>query len=93
ANIYEKKIPITPETSKLCQILNLNPLKLISSGTLVITAKSEYSDRIIATLHSNGIPATFIGEIKQEKTVILHRTDGTQEIIAEQNQDQLWNVV
>ena len=35
---HEEKIPIYEETRKICQVLNIDPLKTISSGTLIISA-------------------------------------------------------
>jgi hydrogenase maturation factor len=92
ANIYEDHIPIAKETSEICSVFNLDPLRLISSGTLLMSLNPKYFDQLTSGLNSNGIVATCIGEITLEKSVTLIKKDGTHETLTEQNQDQLWNV-
>jgi len=92
ANIYVDNIPIAKETYEICKVFDLDPLRLISSGTLLMSLNPNYYDQIISSLNSKGIPATYIGEIKKEKTITLIKKNGTQEILTEQNKDQLWNV-
>jgi hydrogenase expression/formation protein HypE len=38
--VYREKIPINPIVSKICSRLDLDPLKLISSGSLIVVAKN-----------------------------------------------------
>ncbi|MHA1650969.1 MAG: AIR synthase family protein [Candidatus Helarchaeota archaeon] len=92
AIVYKERIPIAKETQEICKILNLNPLRLISSGTLLLTIKPQNLTQIITILAKHRIKATCIGEIRKEKEIHLLRDDGTQELIAEHNQDQLWTV-
>ena len=92
ADIYEDRIPIAKETKEICKIFNIYPLRLISSGTLLMSISPHYINQILSALTSHGITATCIGEIKEEKIVTLHKNDGTQELITDQNQDQLWKV-
>jgi hydrogenase maturation factor len=37
--VYRDKIPVNPIVSKICSRLDLDPLKLISSGSLIVVAK------------------------------------------------------
>ncbi|MHA1321913.1 MAG: AIR synthase family protein [Candidatus Helarchaeota archaeon] len=92
ANIYKDKIPIKNETLEICKIFNLNPLRLISSGTLLMSVKPRALNKILSELNSQKIPASLIGEIIEEKRISLHSKDGTVEKITDQNQDQLWKV-
>ena len=93
ANIYEEQIPIANETKTICKIFNLNPLRLISSGTLLMSVNSNYENQIYSSFTSNGITATCIGEITDEKIITLYKRDRTQESITDENQDQLWKVI
>ena len=46
-NLYSEKFPLTEETIKVCETLDVDPLKVISSGTLlVITSKSKAHSNI-----------------------------------------------
>lgn len=92
ADIYENRIPIADETKQICKIFNLDPLRLIASGTLLMSVRPRFTDEILSTLTSSGIKATSIGKINKKRIITLHKIDGTQETITAQNQDQLWEV-
>ena len=61
--VYEEKIFVPEETSKICTHFNVDPLQLISSGSLLIVAKEEKAGKIISSLLQNGIQASIIGEV------------------------------
>lgn len=92
ANFYEDRIPIADETLKICNIFNLDPLRLIASGSLLMSIKPQFEEQILSTLTSNNIKATSIGEITKERVITFYKSDGTRELITDQNQDQLWKV-
>ena len=54
-------IPILPETREICAALNLNPLGLIASGSLLAAVPPDDAPQIIAALSAAGIPAAAIG--------------------------------
>jgi hydrogenase maturation factor len=61
--INAEKIPIKNETQLICNELNLNPLGLISSGSLIITCDSQYSNTLIKKITSAGINVNKVGKI------------------------------
>lgn len=65
--IDKEKIPIFPESQKLCGEFHLDPLQTITSGTLVIAAPPDETDNIIAGLKREHIHAVAIGEIKEKE--------------------------
>lgn len=90
ALVYNDKIPIMDETLKICGIYNINPLKLISSGCMIITCKN--GSELVMQLESEGVKATIIGQITNslEKRLVLE--DGYIDI-AEPLSDELYKVV
>lgn len=62
--IFEDKLPITPVTRKICKTFGINPLKLISSGSMLITCKN--GERLAEILKGEGIKATIIGKITND---------------------------
>jgi hydrogenase maturation factor len=89
--VYEKKIFIQPETQKICEYFKIDPLQLISSGALLISAKPEFADKIVEELKQNHINASVIGEFlknKHEHTII--RKDGTIQTLPRPVSDHLW---
>jgi len=61
--IRESRIPIRPETRRLCSVLKVNPLRLMSSGCLLIAADRRKSSLILRSLRKRGIHADIIGTI------------------------------
>ena len=60
----KNKLPILPETLDICRAFDINPLGLISSGSLLICAPK--GDKVVAELKANGIPATIIGKVTEK---------------------------
>ncbi len=63
--VYEKKIIIQEETRRICAYYEIDPLQLISSGSLLIIAENEKTNEIISNLSKNYIQASIIGEITE----------------------------
>ena len=61
--VYEEKIFIPEETRKICSHFEIDPLQLISSGSLLIVAEEEKTDKIISSLSRNDVQASIIGEV------------------------------
>jgi len=74
--IYAQKIPILPESKILCQEFGLNPLGTITSGTLLLTTKTENSKKILKTYKTKGIKASLIGKVKDKTCGIKIEVDG-----------------
>jgi hydrogenase maturation factor/phosphoglycolate phosphatase-like HAD superfamily hydrolase len=56
-------IPVLPVTRRLCQALDLSPLGLIGSGTLLITARPAHRENLIRLITAAGIQVTEIGRV------------------------------
>ncbi len=87
--IYEDRVPVAEETRKICEALSCDPLKLISSGTLLAAIprkKLGQSMRFIRDLR-------VIGELRSrsEGNVIV-KADGSEEKIRETVLDELWRL-
>jgi hydrogenase maturation factor len=57
------RIPVFPETRALCRLLDLNPLGLIGSGSLLICCRPAHAGRLEADLMRAGIQVARIGEV------------------------------
>jgi thiamin-phosphate kinase len=89
--IHEEKIPVQHETEKICKLFKINPLYLISSGALLIAAKPEAADKIVAQLKNKGIHATIIGQfLKNPKERFLVNKSGEQRDLPRPSSDHLW---
>ena len=59
--VYKGKMPLTSVTEKICNRYNIDPLRFISSGSMLITTHN--GDKLVELLKENGIKATIIGKI------------------------------
>jgi len=92
--VEESRIIVAPETESVCHALELDPLRVLSSGSLLIAAKQGNANRIIKALQRSGIPASIVGEItKPEKGRIFVKRDGTRVKLEPPARDELYKVL
>ena len=72
--VDERAIPMTDATKEICSILGINPFRLISSGSLLIS--TDEPDAVIDALKHKNIKATVIGEFTEKnegyKSINIH---------------------
>ncbi len=83
--VWEEKIPVAEETEVMAKALNVDILKLISSGVLVAAVPKALADEAVSLLRKHGIKASIIGLVHEHKhgLVVLHRKDGRKEVYDE----------
>ncbi len=64
--VHRDRIPVSPETQRLCALLGADPLGLIASGSLLICCDPADAADLVGTLAAAGIPAADIGELTEE---------------------------
>jgi hydrogenase maturation factor len=85
-------IPMREETRIICEKLSLDPLKLISSGTLLATASRNKTRRLVEKLSEKGFRATVIGRVTKSRRRI--GLLGREEVrMDEPPQDELWKAL
>lgn len=86
--LYNDRLPITDITKKVCRLFNIDPLKFISSGSMVITCKE--GDKLVEKLKENGVQAAVVGEIiKSDKILVI---EGKEELVPPPEEDELLKV-
>ncbi|NYT16327.1 MAG: hydrogenase [Methanomassiliicoccales archaeon] len=92
--ISERDIPIAEATKKICETLDVDPLKLMASGALIIVADKGKARKILANLEQNDIKAAIIGEIvDKEEGRILNRKDESRIPITAVDQDEVYRIL
>ena len=92
--LFETKIPIAPETRKVCEALNVDPLKLMGSGALLIVLERGNVEKLLAMLSEIGVDASVIGEIKHpEEGRVLVKADGGRVELEAVDQDEVYRVL
>jgi len=92
--VREDRIPLLPETRLFCQLLGLDPLGLIASGSLLVAAPPEEARKIRKALEKKGILCSEIGEFTpnpNERTLVLR--DGREVPLPLFPQDELTKVL
>jgi hydrogenase expression/formation protein HypE len=90
--IYREKIKIAKCTQKICTYFNINPLKLISSGSMLLVADPERGKELIKILHKEGIESHIIGEFTETNSKTIISENFTEEI-SDPGSDELYKVV
>ena len=92
--IHESRIAIRSETREVCSTLKVDPLRLMSSGCLLIVADKRKSNSIVQRLRANGIRASIIGKITQLNAGrMLVRLNGKPVEIGASERDELYRVI
>ena len=87
----ESAIPIKESTKAICNLFDIDPLKLISSGCMLIICDKEKKELIINELNKNHIEVSEIGKITKESISIIKG-----ELVEEIHQpesDELYKVI
>jgi hydrogenase expression/formation protein HypE len=61
--IHLDRIPVLPETRRICDLLGIDPLGLIGSGSLLICCGAEAADELQGELATQGIAVSDIGVV------------------------------
>ncbi len=85
--VYRSKVFVDPTVATICRALDIDPLRLISSGTLLVTAPRIDKELVKKT------GATVIGRIVPRKMGMRILSDGYEERISGPVQDELWRFI
>lgn len=61
--VDSSRILVLPETAAICSLLDLDPLRLIASGALLIAVAPEDERRVVETLAARGTPVAAIATV------------------------------
>ena len=86
--IFNDKIPILEITKKVCEEFKIDPLRLISSGSMLIT--TENGEALINQLTENRIEASIIGTICEKGGVLVHEDKDIN--VEAPKRDELFNI-
>ncbi|KXZ40368.1 Hydrogenase maturation factor [Alkalithermobacter thermoalcaliphilus JW-YL-7 = DSM 7308] len=90
--IYKEKIYIHKSTKLVCDHYKIDPLRLISSGSMIIGVSKDKLDLLKSEFEKENIDYFIIGEFTKEKEIILK--EGKQQTIVLQPQsDELYKVL
>ncbi len=92
--VKQEAITVRPETTKICRHFEIDPLQLISSGALLISAEAKNAKEILRNLELQQIQASIIGEFtgKADQRVLIQK-DGAPRVLPRPSSDHLWKAL
>jgi len=90
--LYEADLLIHEETRIICDVLAVDPLRLLSSGSLLIVVDPAKSKELVSSLASIHIPANIIGEMTPESKLFISK-DGVETVVTTVVQDELFRIL
>ncbi len=88
--LEEGRIPVAPETANLCRKYGIDPLKLISSGALLLSVEKGKEREVVEAL--SPIRATTVGTFKKSGRTLVKK-DGSMMTLHEAPEDELWRAL
>jgi hydrogenase expression/formation protein HypE len=92
--IIEEAIAVQPETAQICSHFQIDPLQLIGSGALLISAEAESASQIVRNLSREGVQASVIGEFTENVAHrVLIQKNGGVKVLPRPLSDHLWTAL
>lgn len=85
-----RDIPVRQETIEICEVFDINPYALISSGSMLITAQGGHD--LVDKLEKAGISATVVGKVTEGSDRVLINGE-TRRYLTPPGPDELYKVV
>lgn len=93
AELWDEAIPVEAVTKKICAHYDIDYLRLISSGSMIIMASPDKKSAILEKLEAEGVAAREIGRILPIEEGLYLLKDGEKQEIAPPRADELYKVV
>lgn len=93
AEVWYDSIPIRPEVKKVSEFFDINPLRLISSGSMVIIVPEDKKEEMEKAMEAVDVDCSIIGRIKQADFGIKLLKDGELSEIDPPYADEIYKVV
>jgi len=88
---YESKVPVAPETRALCKRLSVDPLRLIGSGSLLLSVELGKEALVEKALKRHCTIAVIGKFVRRGRTLV--RRGGRRERVGSAPEDELWRVL
>ena len=74
--VHRERVPLLPETRRLCELLGADPLGLIASGSLLVCCRPDETEALLQAFDAASIAATIIGEVGERGAGVSARERG-----------------
>jgi hydrogenase expression/formation protein HypE len=87
--LHLDRIPIYPQTARICDIMGIDPLGLIGSGSLLITVGPAEAQAVAEAVGAAGIEVTDIGEVLDEGRGVEVLRNGAPDVLPTFERDEV----
>lgn len=91
--IQKVAVPVRPVTEKICRFFSIDPLRLISSGCMLIAADETQKEEILLACRKAGIPISVIGRVTEKEKGICLVDQGISTEILPPESDELYKAI
>ncbi len=93
AEVWIDQVPVAEVTKKICDRFDIDYLRLISSGSMIIMVHPQVKEQMERELKNAGIAVSCIGRICEMETGICMVVENEKIIIAPPASDELYKVI
>lgn len=86
-------LPISNVTKKISKFYSIDPLKLISSGSMLITVSEEKKELLMESFKKEGVEAYEIGKMTESRNIEMLMENGHVQHIVSAEVDELYKVI
>lgn len=80
AKLFKENIPVSDTTKKICSHYGIDPLRLISSGSLLIFADEKHHEDLLKDFKKCDIDLSLIGNLTGDKDILILDGDKEEEV-------------
>ena len=93
AELWKEEIPVEPVTMKLATHFDINYLRLISSGSMLIMAPADKKEQLMKAISDAGVRISCIGQVKKKEAGIMLLDETGAKAVMPPEADELYKVV
>lgn len=93
AEIDGDAIPMEPETEKVCRHFGVDPLRLISSGAMMIIVPAELENEMYEIMNYSEVNITAVGRVTPKESGVMIRRGETLENVESPTADELYKAL
>ena len=93
AEIWYDSIPVRPEVRKVSEFFDINPMRLISSGSMVVIVPEDRKEKMEAAMKAAGVECSIIGRVMKTDFGVRLLKDGELSEIDPPYADDIYKVV
>jgi hydrogenase expression/formation protein HypE len=86
-------IPISPETRALCEALQIDPLGLIGSGSLLLAVDESSVGQVVESIEAEGIAASVIAEVTEYGGAVTAYTASGNVVLPRFDRDEIARIL